>query len=173
MNTKGDKIMEQIDIISIWLGAISVGLAIYAVRQSWRYKNLDDKLDKDREQIINEIHENSIISLMIERNIDEKINSTPSILNLHKDELRVWINSKYKPNNMIEVIEKLKKELPNILKQTYIDSIIAALNTVDESAVEIAVVSLRYQYEKEDFHIIRELNDIFNKDGIYFELRIS
>lgn len=85
----------------------------------------------------------------------------------------VFKTSKYEPCNSSEIIEKLNKELPQILKQTYIDSIMASLNLEDENTARIGVVTLRHQYEIEDLYKIKELNNIFSEDGISFEIRIS
>lgn len=98
--------------------------------------------------------------------------ATPNMVNIHKDKLYVFKTSKYKSCNSCEVIDKLNKELPRFLKQTYIDSIMANLNLEDEDMEMIGVVTLRHQYEKEDLDKIKELNNIFDEDGILFELSV-
>lgn len=161
--------MDITDFISIGLGIISVFLGGYAIYQSSRYKKLGDKLDRDRDQIIKAIHDNSICSSVEIRHIRETTSAPLNMLNLHKDKLYVYKTSKYKSCNASEVIDKLNKELHNILKQTYIDSIMASLNLEDEDTEKVGVVTLRHQYEKEDLDKIKELNDIFDEDGILFE----
>lgn len=56
--------MDTTDKISLFLGAVSVLLAIYAVYQSWNYRKLDEKIDNDREQDMDKRW----------RNMDEKKN---------------------------------------------------------------------------------------------------
>ncbi len=165
--------MDITDIISIGLGFVSVFLGGYAVWQSWKYKKLGDKIGGDQKQIMQAIHDNSIYSAVEIRHINETIATHATIINLHKDKLYVYKTSKYKSCNASAIIDKLNKELPKILKQTYIDSIMASLNLEDKDTEKIGIVTLRHQYDKEDLHKIRELNDIFYEDGISFEIRIS
>lgn len=157
------------EIISIVLGIVSVLLGVYAVYQSRRYKKIEDRLDRDRDQIIEAIRDYLIYSSVEIRRIHETISDPLKMLNLHKDMLYVYKTSKYKSCNASEVIDKLNRELSNISKQTYIDSIMASLNLEDEDTEKVGVVTLRHQYEKADLDKIRELNDIFDEDGILFE----
>ena len=157
------------EIISIVTGIVSVLLGVYAVYQSKRYKKIGDRLDRDRDQIIKAIYDNSIYSSVEIRHLSETTSAPLNMLNLHKDKLYVYRTSKYKSCNASEVIDKLNKELPNILKQTYIDSIMASLNLENEDTEKVGVVTLRHQYEKEDLDKIIKLNDIFGEDGILFE----
>lgn len=163
--------MSVTDIISISLGVLSVILGIISIILALKYKNLGDKLDEERGQILKAIQDKSIYSSIAMRDIHEKIISGTNILNIHKDELRVWRNSKYDPRNVSDIIDKMNKELPQFLKQTYIDSIMKELNLNDEFS-EI-VVTLRHQYNIEDIEKIKELNDIFETDGISFDILIS
>ena len=165
--------MSMTDIISMCLGAISVLLAIYSVWQSWRYKNIGDKINNENEQIINAIRDYSVYSAITIRHINEELTLPVHTVNIHKDELYVFKNSKYKENNINEVIDKLKKELPRVLKQTYIDSIIAKLKSSDGTTSKVVVVTLRKQYEQKDLEIIKELNDIFYEDGLSFKIIIG
>lgn len=156
--------------ISFLLGILSLLLAIYSVWQSYRYKNIADKLDKDKEKILQAIHENTVYSAMVTRNLYQKNSSNK--INLDKDGIYVYKNSKYKSCNVSEIIDKFNKELPKVLKQTYIDSIMSSLNLDDESTDLIGIATLRYQYENEDLKKIKELNEIFYEDGITFEIKI-
>lgn len=163
--------MSVTDIISIGLGVLSVILGIVSIILALKYKNLGDKLDEERGQILKALQDKSIFSSIAMRDIHEKIISGASILNIHKDELRVWRNSKYDPRNISDIIDKMNKELPKFLKQTYIDSIMKELNLNDEFS-EI-VVTLRHQYNIDDIEKIKKLNDIFETDGISFDVLIS
>lgn len=165
--------MDITDIISISLGFVSVFLGGYAIWQSRKYKELGDKIDEDQKQIIQAIHDSSIYSAIEIRHIDETITRPTNTINLHKDKLYVYKTSKYKSCNCSDIIDKLNKELPKVLKQTYIDSIMASLNLKDEDTEKIGIITLRHQFEKEDLHKITELNDIFYEDGISFEISIS
>lgn len=165
--------MDKTDIISICLGITSVLLAFYSVWQSWRYKNIGDKINNENEQIINAIRDYSVYSAITIRHINEELSLPSNTVILHKDELYVFKNSKYKESNINEVVNKLKKELPRILKQTYIDSIIAKLKSSDGATSKVGVVTLRKQYEQKDLEIIKELNDIFYEDGLSFKIIIS
>lgn len=165
--------MSNTDVISIGLGVVSVFLGGYAVWQSWKYKKLGDKIDSDQKQIMEAIHNNALYSAVEIRHINEMISADSNVLNLHKDTLFIYKTNKYKACNSSEVIDKLNKELPKVLKQTYIDSIMASLNLADEDIGRVGMVTLRYQYEIEDLNKIKELNDIFSEDGILFEINIS
>ncbi len=161
------------DFISIILGGISVLLGGFALYQSWKYKKLGDKFSNDQKQIIQAIHDKSINSAIELRHIHEQMTANPNKLNLHKDKLYVYKTSKYKVHNSSEIINKLNKELPKVLKQTYIDSLIANINLDDGSTENFGMVTLRHQYEIEDILKIKELNDIFSEDGLFFEISIS
>ena len=163
--------MSVTNIISISLGVLSVILGIVSIVLAMKYKNLGDKLDEERGQILKAIQDKSVFSSIAMRDIHEKIISGANILNIHKDELRVWRNSKYNPRNVSDIIDKMNKELPHFLKQRYIDSIMRELNLNDEFS-EI-VVTLRHQYNIKDIEKIKELNDIFETDGISFDILIS
>lgn len=163
----------NIDTVSILLAVISIMLAICSILQAMGYKKLGDKLEEDKKQIIKAIHDNSVYSAITIRHLDEDLYSSPNTVNLHKDELYVYKNRNYKPYNVAEVIEKLNRELPIILKQTYIDSILEALNLDDGSSTEVDIVTLKYQYDKDDLNKIKKLNEIFYEDGISFEIKIS
>lgn len=161
--------MDTTDKISLFLGAVSVLLAIYAVYQSWNYRKLDKKIDNDREQMLNEIREKTVAMSVLTRAINEVLNYGAGRINISKDELRVWKGSAYRACNDSIIIEKMNDELPKILKQTYIDSLIAALNTADDNRPLICTVTLRHQYDAKDIEKIRNINQIFNEYGIYFE----
>lgn len=165
--------MDVTDVISIGLGVISVFLGGYAVWQSWKYKKLGDKIENDKEQIMRAIHNNALYSAVKIRHINEMMAVDPNIVNLHKDKLCIYKTNKYKVCNLSEVIDKLNRELPKVLKQTNIDSIMASLNLADEDTGIVGIVTLRKQYEIDDLNKIKELNDIFCKDGISFEINIS
>lgn len=164
--------MSITDIISIGLGGISVFLGGYAVWQSWKYKMLGDKIERDQKHILQAIRDNSVYSAVEIRHKNEMNATNSNSLNLHKDKLYVYKTSKYKSCNLSEVIDKLNRELPRILKQTYIDSIVASLNLEDEDIEIISIATLRHQYEKEDLYKIDELNHIFSEDGIWFEIKM-
>lgn len=165
--------MSITDIISFSLGILSLLLGVYSVIQSKKYKYLADKLENDREQILREIRNKSDLSVVTLRSIEDKLDSIPKKIKLNKDEIKIWKNSKYKSSNLSIIINKLKNELPNVVKPRFIDLIIESLNKCNEKQTEIAIVTLRYQYDKEDLHIIKKLNDSFNEYGISFELIIS
>lgn len=142
--------MSVSENVSIVLGIISIVLGGYAVWQSWKYKMLGDKIDRDQKHILQAIYDKSVYSAIEIRHLHETVANTSNKVNLHKDKLYVYKTSKYKSCNSSEVIDKLNRELPKILKQTYIDSIMASLNLEDEDIEIISIVTLRHQYEKED-----------------------
>lgn len=157
--------MDITDIISIVLGSISILLA-------WRYKKFGDEFEKDQDQIIRAIHDNSVYSAVEIRHMKEMIAAGTNLLNLHKDKLYVYKTSKYRACNLSEIIDKLNKELPKILKQKCIYSIMGTLNLQNEDIEIIGIVTLKYQFEKEDLNKINDLNDIFSEDGIRFEIKM-
>ena len=136
------------DCISIILGVISVILAVYSIWLACRYNKLGQKLEDDKKMIIQSIQDNMVYTTVLIRDINEKMSHQPNKIRLHKDELRIWRNSKYNPCKASSVIDKLNKELPSILKPTYIDRVIGNLNLIDDSTTQIAVVTLRHQYKR-------------------------
>jgi len=160
--------MSQTDIISISLGAISVVLGVLAIWQSRRYKNLVDKTDKDREQVLNEIREKSGITIVKLRNIDAKIPSSTRIISLHKDELQVRKNSKYNKRNKSQIINELKDDLPQYLKKSDVNLIKKFLN--NESSPESVKVSLRHEYDVDDLENIKILSNKYYGKGVSFEI---
>lgn len=161
------------DRISIILGVISVILAVYSIWLAWRYNKFGQKIEEDKKMITRLLQDNVIYTSVLIRDINEKMGPQPGKIRLHKDELRIWRNSKYNPCKASSVIDKLNKELPSILKQTYIDQVIGNLNLIDDSTIQIAVVTLRHQYNINDINRIKELNTIFEEDGITFDILIS
>lgn len=163
--------MIQTDILSLILGLVSVILGVMSLFLALKFKKLDEKLEEEKSQILKIIQDKSVFSSIIIRDINEKLTSNSNILNIHKDELRVWRNSKYNPRNVSNIISKMNKELPKVLKQTYVDSIMGELNLNDEFST--IVVTLRHQYIIDDLEKIKKLNDIFEEDGISFDVIIS
>ena len=158
--------MNNIEVISVVLGIISIILAL-------RYKKLGDEFNNDIEKIV-QIIDNKLDPLAIRiRNIDDQISGSSHLLDLRKDVLYLYKNRNYRINNSSEVIDKLNKELPSVLKQTFIDSIMVNLCLDDDSTTEIGIVTLRHKYNEDDLEKIKKLNDIFNKYGISFKLKIK
>lgn len=159
------------DVISLGLGVLSLVLGITSVIQSWKYKKIDEKIDKDREQIINDIQNKSDVVMKELSDLSYKL-IHPNAVDLHKDKLRVYKTSKYNARNASDIINKLDRELPIALKQVYINSLAASLN-LDNFSVEdnlIDIVTLKHKYKKDDVDKIKELNESFSEDGIRFEL---
>lgn len=141
--------MNTTDWISLGLGIISVVLGIYSVWQSKRYKDLGDKIEKYKDSTNKIVRERIDFLAMTTREMFEK-SYRSNKLNLHKDELYVYKNNNYNACNASDIIDKLNVELPKVLKSTYIESVMAFVNSDEEINKKIHVATLRYQYNTDD-----------------------
>lgn len=164
--------MNTTDYISLGLGIISVVLGIYSVWQSKRYKDLGDEIEKYKDSTNKIIREKIDILVMTTREMFEKSYRSNKLI-LYKDELYVYKNNNYKACNASDIIHKLNMELPKVLKPTYIESVIAFVNSDEEINKKMHVATLRHQYNMDDLNKIEELNETFFKDGISFEIKFS
>lgn len=152
--------MNTTDYISLGLGIISVVLGIYSVWQSKRYKDLGDEIEKYKDSTNKIIREKIDFLAMTTREMFEKSYRSNELI-FYKDELYVYKNNNYKACNASDIIDKLNVELPKVLKPTYIESVMAFVNSDEEINKKMHVVTLRHQYNMDDLNKIEELNETF------------
>lgn len=150
------------------LGIISFMLTVLAIFQAYRYKKLADKIDKDKEMIIKCIQSEILYCSMLIRKMDSEIEKNPNKkISLKKDRMCISKTSKYKGNQTVEIIGKIKKETYDILKPQYIDLIAAFLNTEEETVT----VTLKYEFkDPKELAKIEKINNSFKDDGLLFYL---
>lgn len=148
---------------------ISISLAVIAICQAKRYKDMSDKAEKDKVQLLRQIENMTKVNAVMTRSIDNKRTDGSTKINLGKDKLQVLKNSRYKVSNASTILEKMEKELPLVLKQTYIDSIARFLED-DKESIEVV---LRHQYQKEEVKDIEYINKIFEEDGLTFNMILN
>ena len=143
----------------------SFGISIFAIWQARHYFIKSKELNKETDKLMNTMQQKLDAMFVVQRNMDHAFPSNGSLLNLKKDCVVIRKTTEFKPNREVEIVDRLRDLLSPILKDSYIEHVMAyVIGTTEEKE---CIVCLRHEMKEQDEEKkIEEIRSELNENGL-------
>lgn len=165
--------MTVAEKISICLGLLSVGLALYAIGQAYFYKKQQDKQALVQEAFLKEQRINMSYACIRNREIHRRICDNNGVI-LRKDKAIIYATSDFGSQYISNNWDQIKEFLIDILKKSACSHVYETINSSGlHQGDRICEVTLRRETTTEDLRKIIEMNEELGHYGLYVSLMIE